>query len=234
MAQRWQARGWNVFGTYRTLSPKVDQLRKLGIELVDCNFLDIRSVEKAYFSLRKLCSTWDILVMCSGTLEPVSSFADCRFDEWEKSLTVNFISQMRILHMMLPFRNHNSELGACVLFFAGGGVNSAPINSSAYTTSKIALIKMCELLDAEIPHTRFIIVGPGWVDTKIHKISKPEHAKFTPMDRVLDCCDWLIDCPRIAVGGRNFSVAFDNWGTRELAEMLIEYPEMYKLRRCGN
>lgn len=230
MAQRWQARGWDVYGTYRTPSSKVTQLRQLGIGIFHCDLLNIQSVD----SLPSLSLVWDILVMCPGTLDPIDSFADCSFDEWEKSLTVNFTRQMRILQTMLPFRNRNSELGACVLFFAGGGVNSAPINSSAYTVSKIALIKMCELLDAEIPDTRFVIVGPGWVDTKIHKTSKSEQINFTPMDKILDCCDWLIDAPRKVVGGRNFSVVFDSWGTRELAETLIEYPDMYKLRRCGN
>lgn len=234
MARRWQARGWDVSGTYRTPSLKVNQLRQLGIRIFHCNLLDTRSVEEACSSLRESCSAWDVLVMCPSTLDPIGSFAGCHFDEWERSLGVNFTSQMRILHRMLPSRRRGSELGSCVLFFAGGGVNSAPVNSSAYTVSKIALIKMCELLDAEIPDTRFIIVGPGWVDTKIHKKPKPEHVNFTPMDRILDCCDWLIDASRKVVGGRNFSVVFDSWGTRELAEMLIEYPDMYKLRRCGN
>ena len=27
---------------------------------------------------------------------------------------------------------------------------------------------MCELLDAEVPDVKFVILGPGWVRTKIH------------------------------------------------------------------
>ncbi len=234
LAQRWKTRGWDVYGTYRTLSPEVSRFREIGIELVDCRLLDIYSVEKACSRLRELCLTWDVLVMCSGTLEPTSGFADCYFDEWERSFRVNFISQMRILRRMLPFRCHDSQLGSCVLFFAGGGVNNAPVNSSAYTISKIALVKMCELLDAEIPDTRFVIVGPGWVKTKIHKEPQPKHVKFTPMNTVLDCCDWVIESSRQLVGGRNFSVVFDKWGTQELAEELVWHPHMYKLRRQGN
>ena len=38
----------------------------------------------------------------------------------------------------------------------------------AYTLSKIASIKAVELLDAE-KDTKFTILGPGWVKTKIHK-----------------------------------------------------------------
>ena len=33
---------------------------------------------------------------------------------------------------------------------------------------------------------------------------------------------------------QKFSVVFDKWGTEELAKMLAEDPDMYKLRRYGN
>jgi len=188
--------------------------------------------------------------MCPATQHPVGAFLECDFDEWEESVKVNFTSHLRIIHGLLPSRHLNSALGPCVLFFAGGGTNSAPVNYSAYTISKIALIKMCELLDAEISDTRFVIVGPGWVRTKIHKstlragiragtnyqrtIEKLARDEFTSMELVLDCCDWLIDSPRELVSGRNFSVVFDKWGTKELEERLLQEPHMYKLRRYGN
>lgn len=250
MSRRWFARDWNIFGTYRTQSQAVNELQDHGVQLVYCNLSDHQSVRDACSDLRSLCPEWDILVMCPGTQDPVGSFIECNFDEWEESVRVNFTSQMRIIHQLLPSRRVNSALEPCVLLFAGGGANSAPVNYSAYIISKIALIKMCELLDAEIPDTRFVIIGPGWVKTKIHDatlsagaraganyqrtIQKLSSDECTPMDEVLDCCDWVVDAPRKLVSGRNFSVAFDKWGTEELAKMLVEYPDMYKLRRYGN
>ena len=170
--------------------------------------------------------------------------------EWEESLKVNFISQLHIIHQLLPTRHTQTALGPIVLLFAGGGTNSAPKNYSAYTISKIALIKMCELLDAEIPDTRFAVVGPGWVKTKIHgntlkagmraganyqsTIDKLASNDCTPMDEIMDCCDWLVDAPRELVSGRNFSVVFDKWGNETLSKMLEGNPDMYKLRRYGN
>ena len=55
-----------------------------------------------------------------------------------------------------------------MITFAGGGTNSAPRYNSSYVSSKIALTKSMELLDAEYEDTRFSILGPGWVKTKIH------------------------------------------------------------------
>lgn len=250
ISRRWLTRGWNVFGTYRTMSQTVDELHSYGVELVDCDLSDPTSIRKACSNLRTLCPQWDVLVMCPGTQEPVGAYIECNFDEWEESVRVNFTSQMRIIHELLPSRRVNSVLGPCVLLFAGGGTNNAPMNYSAYTISKIALIKMCELLDAEISDTRFVILGPGWVKTKIHNstlragarvginyqrtVKKLDSDEWTPMDQVLDCCDWAVNTHRELISGRNFSVVFDRWGTEELAKMLTENLDMYKLRRYGN
>ena len=250
MSRRWLARGWNIFGTYRARSQAVDELEGHGVELVYCDLSDPQSVRDACSNLRTLCLAWDILVMCPGTQDPVGAFVECSFDDWEESVRVNFTSQMRIVHELLPSRRVNSALEPCVLLFAGGGTNSAPVNYSAYIISKIASIKMCELLDAEIPDTCFVIIGPGWVKTKIHDstlragvragtnyqrtIEKLASDECTPMDQVLDCCDWVVDAPRELISGRNFSVVFDMWGTEELTKRLAEESNMYKLRRYGN
>lgn len=250
MARRWIKNGWNVFGTYRTKSNSVEELSRIGVELVHCDLSDNSSVKTACTKLKDLCTSWDNLILAPGTQEPVGPIVNCNFDEWVDSIQVNFTNQLRIVYELLPKRNKENNLGPCVLFFAGGGTNNATVNYSAYTISKIALIKMCELLDAEIPDVRFTIVGPGWVRTKIHQATlvageragdnyektkyKLNNGELTPMKDVLDCCDWLISSPREVISGRNFSTVFDKWGTKELSEELMRDYDMYKLRRHGN
>ena len=169
MCRRWLARGWCVVGTYRTRSEALEELEENGLDLVKCDLGDPASVSGACRVLREEAGQWDILVVCAGLLDPIGAFASVDFDEWDASISVNFINTVRVVHEMLPARRRGGDLGPCVLFFAGGGTNGATVNYSAYTISKIALIKMCELLDAEIEDTRFTIVGPGWVKTKIHE-----------------------------------------------------------------
>ncbi len=250
IAQRWSARGWTVFGTYRTGSQAVEKLRSSGIRLIPCDLSDSASIGRVCSELSMLCRQWDILAMCPGALDPIGAFIQCSFDEWEDSVRINFTGQMHIVHELLPSRRVNSVFGPCVLFFAGGGTNNAPVNYSAYIVSKIALIKMCELLDAEISDTRFVIIGTGWVTTRIHEatlraearagphnqitINKLASNECIPMETVLDCCDWAVNAPRELVSGRNFSVAFDMWGTKELEKKLAQEADMYKLRRHGN
>lgn len=250
MAKRWVSRGWQIIGTYRTETSSTKCLPNIGVKLIKLDLSDDESIKSACKKIQEMFFQWDVLVLCPGTQDPVGSFDSVDFDEWAISVRINFVNQLRIVRELLPKRNRKNELGPCVLFFAGGGTNNATVNYSAYTISKVALIKMCELLDAEIQDTRFTIVGPGWVKTKIHEstmkagakagdnlkrtIDKFTRGEFTPMQDVLDCCDWLIQSPRELISGRNFSVVFDAWGTDELSNKLVEEPDMYKLRRYGN
>lgn len=250
LCKQWVQMGWQVSGTFRTESSAMAALDEAGVQLVSCDLCDVKSVEQAALTLNQTPAPWDVLVLCPGQLEPIGTFGDVLFESWAKSIDVNFTAQLRLLHALLPSRNVENPLGPCVLFFAGGGSNSAPVNYSAYTVSKIALTKMTELLDAELPDSRFVIVGPGWVKTKIHAETLAAGARAgknyqttkqklkgddcVPMNKVLECCNWIIESARLQVGGRNFSVAHDAWGQPELDEVLEQRPNMYKLRRSGN
>ncbi len=250
LGSRWLSQQWDVYGTYRTPSALTKALTARGAGLIRCDLSKPRSVDDACARLLARCQQWDVLVLCPGMLQPVGAFSDCDSDEWELSIRVNFTSQLRIIRRLLPARRQRAPFKPVAIFFAGGGTNSAPRNFSAYTVSKIALIKMTELLDAEIADTRFVIIGPGWVKTKIHeatlkagagagenlKLTREKLAgdSCTPMQKVLDCCDWVVRTPRRIVSGRNFSVSNDKWGTETLANRLMTDPDMYKLRRNGN
>jgi len=250
LCEDWLSKGWEVFGTYRTPSDTINQLKSKAHYLVKCDLADTVHVEHACSLLKGRISSWDVLVLGPGLQDPVGMFSECDFDEWEESVMVNFASQLRFVHRLLPVRNYSEKCPPTVLFFAGGGVNNAPICYSAYTVSKIALIKMVELLAVEIPDVKFVIIGPGWVKTKIHNsilnardragpnyqrtLKKFREDEFTPMEKVVECCNWLINGSKDILTGRNFSVAFDKWGNPELEELLAKNFDMYKLRRFGN
>lgn len=247
LAHRWLDQGWRVWGTCRTRTAETVALEARGAILIDCDLADRESTRRAAQDMSNMARGWDVLVLGSGTLDPIGPFGECEFDAWERSLTVNAVSQLRFVHALLPSKGQDDST---VIFFAGGGTNGAPQCFSAYTAAKILLIKMAELLDADHPDVKSVILGPGWVRTKIHNevLAAGAHAgaafattqaklardDFTSMEQVLDCCDWLVATPRAVVGGRNFSVVHDAWGDPRLAEILLTDPDMYKLRRHGN
>ena len=100
---------------------------------------------------------WNLFVSAAGTMEPIAPFFSADFDVWEQSVTVNSTAQLRVLHGLWPQRSRDP---VDVMLMAGGGTNNPFTNYSAYCVSKIALIKMCELLDDEEDDLNIFIIGP--------------------------------------------------------------------------
>ena len=248
LCKKWKSFGWDVAGTYRTGSSTVTDLQdNHHIQMVHCDLLRSDSVQNACSDLKGLFPSWDVLVLASGTMDPIGNFAKTEFDQWGKNIEANFLSPLRMLHSLLPSRGTHPT----VLFFAGAGTNNAALNYSAYAVSKVSLIKMCELLAAEIPDTRFAIIGPGWVKTKIHEstlkagienaganyhrtLKQIAEENWVSMDKIVECCSWVVNSESKGISGRNFSVANDAWGTKKLEDALEEDLDMYKLRRNKN
>ena len=249
LAKHW-AESKNIIGTYRTKSPELDRLESVGIQLEKCDLSDCTSINQFCQKFREKNIQWDELIFCPGLLSPIGLFESLDINEWQNTFNVNFSAQINILHQLLDLRNKSNNELATALFFAGGGTNGTAKYFSSYTVSKIALIKMCELLDHEIDDCKFSIMGPGWVKTKIHQQtieakasakeayhSTKEHYKnnnFNDMNDVIDCCDWIINSDKNIVGGRNFSMVHDAWRKEKLASELGSNNDMYKLRRYGN
>ena len=247
LAEDWNSAGIEVVGTYRTWSKNCEKLKDLGIQLIQCDFTDKKSIELAVAESARV-PYWNVLVLAAGDQNPIGLFKDINFDDWEKSIHANFSGMLRFLHRCLGFQSNQTT--RTVIFFAGGATNSATERYSAYTISKIASIKMCELLDFEIKDTKFSILGPGWVKTKIHQstIHEPINSgknfartnemlqgkNMNSMSNVVECCNWVISQPKEVVGGRNFSVVYDKWGDPKLNSELLEDKNVYKLRRFKN
>jgi len=249
LAEHWASLGMDIVGTFRTRSKDLEESNKTFDHLLHCDFSDKNSIRDCLQTATDLDIKWDILVICPGTMNPIGPFDDCNIDEWEQGILINLLSPLRMVHGLLDLRKKSKAM-PLVVFFAGGGVNGAPENYSCYTTSKIALIKATELLDAEFADVRFSIIGPGWVKTKIHRETligstrakssaketkrRLESDDFNPMEKVLEFIDTLIDLPKNIIGGRNFSVVHDQLSGANLKEALQEHSNLYKLRRLGN
>ena len=251
LCKDWIDKGWSIVGTYRTKSESLKKIKHQLLLTVECDLSDKQAIDTSSTQIISEIGAWDVLVLGTGLQDPIGPFEDCNFDDWSSSIEINFTNQLRFVHNLIKYRNCISSSIPVVLFFAGGGVNNAPINYSAYISSKIALIKMVELLAAEIPDTRFIIIGPGWVKTKIHNSiinagrmkaglafdrtkEKITNDDFTPMHKVIECCNTLISDDSELLSGRNFSVVSDSWDSSKLKTLIERNPDLYKLRRFGN
>jgi NAD(P)-dependent dehydrogenase (short-subunit alcohol dehydrogenase family) len=250
LARHYLGQGATVLGTYRSELP-ADLLENPRVRACACDLADPATTEVLTGFLRAAAQPWEVFVSCVGQLSPVGKFLAVPFAAWETSVQVNSTAQLRALHAAYPFRRTGGEVA--VVFFAGGGTNNPFTSYSAYCLGKIALIKMCELLDDEAPDINAFIVGTGWVRTKIHAqtldAGAAAGANFTTTQRFLAegqigtsytdiaaMIDWGCAQGRSVTGGRNFSVVHDPWrdGGQALAATLQSSPNHYKLRRHGN
>jgi len=251
LAKRYSHDGYTIIGTYRStkLLNKFSGLPKC--HLFYCDISDKKSIGKFKKDYSKLGIKWDIFISLPCTPLPIRPFFGCDFDEWSESVHINAIEQLRILHELHRYRKKGRI--ADIVLFAGGGVNNAVINFSAYTASKIMLIKMCEFLDAENKDLNIFIVGPGWTRTKTHDLvlanvdKKDEKYRKTvefiksgsgtSMDDIYGCIQWLCKEGKGVASGRNFSIVSDKWkgvlNKRLAAELRLDV-NMYKLRRHKN
>ena len=251
LAKRYSNEGYTIVGTYRSTN-QLNELTDIpNCHLFSCDIGDRKSVSEFVRGYTALGWPWDTFISCPCTPLPLKAFFECSFDEWSDSIHINAIEQLGILHQLYPFRKKSQTSN--VVFFAGGGVNNAVINFSAYTVSKVMLIKMCEFLDAENEDLNIFIVGPGWTKTKNHylilenldrtderyqkTLNFMKNEKGTSMDDIYNCIKWLSEQGKEVASGRNFSVVNDKWKgnlSGRLSSELKNDINMYKLRRCKN
>ncbi|HER25894.1 MAG TPA: SDR family oxidoreductase, partial [Rhodospirillales bacterium] len=107
LSRRWVEAGIDVVGTYRQKSQSVTDLEGAGVRLVECDLGDRASIKDAISSLCNLAPRWDALIIAPGTLDPIGKFDELDFDQWELSVSVNFVAQMRLLHGLLGGRRRD-------------------------------------------------------------------------------------------------------------------------------
>ena len=244
LAIKWLKEKKTVIGTYRTYSKKIRDLEILGCKTFKVDFSKKTQISKFITKIKK--DNIDKILSAVGSQDPIGNLIDVNFDKWENSIIINAINQIRCIIGL--YKNNRKKMK--VILFAGGGTNNATESYSAYTLSKMMLIKFAELISFEEDKISCSILGPGWVKTKIHKstlknkkaakknfirtIKKLDSKECVPMFKVLECIEWMFKQKKNIIGGRNISLVYDNWNCEKLEQMLKNDSDMYKLRRYKN
>ena len=187
--------------------------------------------------MRMHCPEWDLFVSFIGSVAPVGLWHSLKHDDIFRGLNDNVSRAFELLHIFWPAHKPN----ASVCFFAGSNPQMIMPGYSAYNVGKMALLKLVEQLDFETPDAKFFALGPGIVQTKIHKASEgwdnPKlkaaiaSGKSTPMESIYDALAWCVAQDKEVVGGRNICVS-DLQGDKDaLAQRLRGDDWLFKLRR---
>ena len=236
-----------IFGTYRKKNSDLLSLDKK-IKTFKCDLTKKNDLKNLKIKLQSLNFKWDLIFSAVGTTEPIGPFFSTPFQRWQESFNSNFLGQVSTIHHLYNLKN-NKNSNIC--FLAGTGTNGTMDNYSAYTISKIALIKFCELISSEYPKLKIFIIGPGLTRTRSHyetlkakkkagknynkiKMFMKSGKQGTSFKTIYNCLRWACLEKKNAVSGRNFSVVHDKWGNKKLTKLLIQNKDYYKLRRFGN
>lgn len=243
LVKQLKENNWHVDATYRETNEFCAE-NKLHVDTyAQVNFADQVNIEQ--WLIETDFSQYDSIVFVHGTMNPIGKLGQVNFAQWSLSNQVNYLSIVQTLNYAID----KLKAGCRVITLAGGGVNSAPKNYSAYTSSKMALVKINELLAADYPEHIFINVGPGWVDTPIHKqtlaaadlvpeaseavLERYETGNSVPMELVTKTLSHLMHNANSSYSGRNFCVASKELFNANIEAQLDESDEAFKLRRVA-
>ncbi len=231
LAERYSSLGYDIIGTFRTHNNRVDKYKAYRCDIGNDDDINEFAAN---------CLEWDLFISAVGNLRPIGKFFDLDFCNWQDSVNINALAQLSVLHKIYPYRNKSKVVDA--VFFAGGGVSRSVVDYSAYTLSKVMLIKMCEILNDEYADINPFIVGPGWVKTKIHYGTTPNAYNYDTVVNFLDTGDGvsmvsifgfieqLRGLKKEITGGRNFSI-YDAINAGDDITRLKGNSNLYKLRR---
>ena len=247
IASHLAAKGWEIVGTTRRTGLDSEKYQQNFI-ISKCDFSNSQSIDTCVSEILIMNKDWHVLVLAIGVLAPIGEFTSTNYEQWKNSFDVNFLGQMHFIQKLL--RNSPDNSSKLVLTFAGGGTNGPTLNFSSYTLAKIALIKAMELLASEIPDTKFVSLGTGWMNTPIHTqtleagssagdiyfdtLERVEMNNFGKSADLLNFVDWAISADKEITSGRNFSLQGDPWSGQQLSEELKNDTNMFKLRRFRN
>ena len=170
-------------------------------------------------------------------------------ESFEKTLKINFFSNFIILQKILKLRKKNRKLS--IILFSGGGVTSFRKNFSAYSISKLALVKLVEIVSKEIDNKLIQInaISPGIIKSKmisttlknkklitkeeINKIKQQVSYSDKTLDKLYKVINFLISKKGNKISGKLISSKWDNienWTETKLKKLYKS--DLYSIRRA--
>jgi 3-oxoacyl-[acyl-carrier protein] reductase len=169
----------------------------------------------------------DILVNAAGVYGAIGAVASVDFTKWKETFDTNLFGTFNTIQKVLPIFIAN-QCGT-ILNFSGGGDGPFP-RFSAYSTSKVAIIRFTETLAQELIEHGITanVIAPGPVNTRILEdalaageaivgrdayiklIEQKEKGGVSPM-LAAELCVFLASAAGNRLSGKFLSAVWDKW-----------------------
>ena len=150
----------NVKHTYEMIKsryPSVDIIYFEG-DVSDSDFCR-NVVEETFRKFKRI----NVLINAAGYLGPVGFSSEVDKEEWKKTILVNLFGTFSMCSDVLK-RMKIQGYGK-IINFAGGGAGYSYPRFSAYASSKVAIVRLTEILADEYSNIQINCIAPGAVET---------------------------------------------------------------------
>ncbi len=192
----------------------------------------------------------DVLVNNAGISGPMGSLQDNDVADWINTINVNLTGTFLVCRAVIPMMLNRSS--GRIINLSGAGATNAWSNMSAYCSSKVAVVRLTEVLAQELDGKGITVnaLGPGSVHTTmwdkmteqaadvgadfIHELGlRVTSGGGASIDECAELAVWLASGESGALTGRLISAATDDF--RGLSPRIGEIMagEAYTLRRVG-
>ena len=112
-------------------------------------------------------SAIDVLVNNAGTIGPIGALEDNDVASWIRTIQVNLIGTYLCCRSVIPAMERQGH--GKIINLSGSGATSAPHHMSAYGSSKVAVIRLTEILSLELANRNIQVnaLGPGSIHTRM-------------------------------------------------------------------
>ncbi|KAJ6462320.1 hypothetical protein DFH09DRAFT_958965 [Mycena vulgaris] len=185
---------------------------------------DRDSVELVAVRTRAFFGKVDILLNVAAVVDRAHNISESAPDDWSSTLNTNLRGTYIVTRAMLPLMtNAHRDSNRMIVNLVSAAIHLSTSRSTAYTLSKLALLRMSEMLHLDYggaPHDITVIgFHPGYVFTDLTKTLPADVQRRVLVDSpelAADSLVWLARESRPWLSGRYISC---NWDVSELEEM---------------
>lgn len=252
IAQAYAREGADLFLIARTapeLSQTQKELQKYGgrVEIDAADVSQSADIERIRRRIAQDFSRVDVLVNAAGVYGPIGALEDTSPEEWERTFSINVFGTMRVCRAIVPMMKKQGS--GRIINFSGGGEEPFP-RFTAYASSKGAIVRFTESLDAEVRANNIFVnaITPGAVNTAFldsalaagpEKTGEEFYAKLLRQkeeggvspEQAAALCVFLASDAAQGFGGKVISAQWDKWSDFPEHKKEIMESDVYTFRR---
>ena len=193
----------------------------------------------------------DGLVNCAGVYGPIGKFSQIDIKKLDETIRINFLGTVYMCHALIPVMKADTRKK--IINYSGGGAASPFPNYTAYSTSKIAIVRFTENLALEMSGDGYDVncVSPGFVITRLHQdtlaagpdrcppafyenTKKQIETGGMPADKAANLTVYLLSEASDGITGKFIAAPWDAWEDEAFQEKLRSDKDFATLRRIDD